>query len=150
MCSNAALTFKEIFPHQNKVQQRIRVIKINYPILAGVLNLHTIQGQRMGLGIVAYGSSAEFSLINVCFRVKRVVANRQCTVLFVQHAHRVFGGGALLEQGIGACGQSRGGKAEHHACCQRSGSRPPGQNISFHRGSSFAEIITGGGYVSLL
>jgi len=67
-------------------------------------------------------------------------------VLFVQHAHRVFGGGALLEQGIGACGQSRGGKAEHHACCQRSGSCPPGQNISFHRGSSFAKIITGGGY----
>ena len=67
------------------------------------------------------------------------------TVLFVQHAHRAFGGGALLEQGIGACGQSRGGKAEHHACCQRSGSRPPGQNISFHRGSSFAKIITGGG-----
>ena len=68
------------------------------------------------------------------------------TVLFVQHAHRAFGGGALLEQGIGACGQSRGGKAEHHACCQRSGSCPPGQNISFHRGSSFAKIITGGGY----
>ena len=60
------------------------------------------------------------------------------TVLFVQHAYRAFGGGALLEQGIGACGQSRGGKAEHHACCQRSGSRPPGQNISFHRGSSFS------------
>ena len=60
MCSNAALTFKEIFPHQNKVQQRIRVIKINYPVMAGVLNIHTIQGQRMGLGIVAYGSSAEF------------------------------------------------------------------------------------------
>ena len=66
-------------------------------------------------------------------------------VLFVQHAHRAFGGGALLEQGIGACGQSRGGKAEHHARCQRSGSCPPGQNISFHRGSSFAKIITGGG-----
>ena len=49
------------------------------------------------------------------------------TVLFVQHAHRAFGGGALLEQGIGACGQRRSGKAEHHARCQRSGSRPPGQ-----------------------
>ena len=60
MCSNAALTFKEIFPHQNKVQRRIHVIKINYPVPAGVLNIHTIQGQRMGLGIVAYGSSAEF------------------------------------------------------------------------------------------
>ena len=72
------------------------------------------------------------------------------TVLFVQHAHRAFGGGALLEQGIGACGQSRGGKGEHHACCQRSGSRPPGQNISFHRGSSFAKIIKGGVYITVL
>ena len=79
------------------------------------------------------------------FEIHLILSFYLRTVLFVQHAHRAFGGGALLEQGIGACGQSWGGKAEHHARCQRSGSCPPGQNISFHRGSSFAKIITGGG-----
>ena len=72
------------------------------------------------------------------------------TVLFVQHAHRALGGGALLEQGIGACGQSRGGKAEHHACCQRSGSCPPGQNISFHRVPPLRKLLRGGVCITVL
>ena len=83
-------------------------------------------------------SDAAVAEIHRCDRLRDII-------LHIQHAHRAFGGGALLEQGIGACGQSRSGKAEHHARCQRSGSCPPGQNISFHRGSSFAKIITGGG-----
>ena len=72
------------------------------------------------------------------------------TVLFVQHAHRAFGGGALLEQGIGACGQSRGGKAEHHARRQRSGSCPPGQNISFHRVPPLRKLLRGGVCITVL
>ena len=69
-------------------------------------------------------------------------------VLFVQHAHRAFGGGALLEQGIGACGQSRGGKAEHHARCQRSGSCPPDKFALFHGTTSFfPSHFYGGGYI---
>ena len=89
------------------------------------------------LAVLNGNDNAAVAEIHRCDRLRDII-------LHIQHAHRAFGGGALLEQGIGACGQSRGGKAEHHACCQRSGSRPPGQNISFHRGSSFAEIITGG------
>ena len=151
MCSNAALTFKEIFPHQNKVQQRIRVIKINYPVPAGVLNIHTIQGQRMGLGIVTYGPSAEFLLRNVCFRVKRVVANLQCTVLFAQHAHRAFGSGAQLHQRIGALSQRRNGKGEHHASGQRRRYCTPDKFALFHGTTSFfpSHFYGGGVYITV-
>lgn len=59
------------------------------------------------------------------------------TVLFVQHAHRAFGGGALLEQRIGACGQRRSGKGEHHASGQRRRYCTPDKFALFHGITSF-------------
>ena len=77
-----------------------------------------------------------------------------CVTIFrVQHVHRAFGGGALLEQVIGACGQSRGGKGEHHASGQRHRYCTPDKFALFHGTTSFFPLafLRGGGmYYSTL
>ena len=81
------------------------------------------------------------------FEIHLILSFYLRTVLFVQHAHRAFGGGALLEQGIGAWRPEPGRKGVNimHAASAAEAARRA-KIFRFIGGSSFAKIITGGGY----
>ena len=72
-----------------------------------------------------------------------------CVTIFrVQHAHGAAASHAQLHQRIGAFGQRRSGKGEHHASGQRRRYCTPDKFALFHGTTSFfPSHFYGGGYI---